>query len=234
MKIKVNRSEERGVTNAGWLLSKHSFSFGSYYNPSNVHFGLLRVLNDDSVAPAEGFGTHSHNNMEIISIALEGELAHKDSMGHQSGLKPGEVQVMSAGTGISHSEFNGSDKEPVKFLQIWIFPKEENIKPRYDQKKFALKKNEVVNIVSGLDLEGSLYIHQDAVLSLVEIDKGKIINYKKYLANNVLFIFIIDGEVSVGDEVAFSRDSIEITSFKAIDLKANIDSKILLIEIPEA
>ena len=149
MKKIIHRSSERGITELGWLHSRHSFSFGNYYNPGKERFGLLRVFNDDIVEPGEGFGTHPHDNMEIISIVLKGQLEHRDSMGNGSVINEGDVQVMSAGTGITHSEFNPSDTDKVNFLQLWIFPKERGIKPRYDQRKYTVAENEVKEVVSG-------------------------------------------------------------------------------------
>src|SRR3989344_3753779 len=175
MKIKIQHSSERGSTELGWLHSRHSFSFGNYYNPRRMNFGFLRVLNDDIVEPGKGFGMHFHDNMEIISIVLEGALEHKDSMGNHGVIKAGEVQRISAGTGISHSEFNHSYKEKVHFLQVWIEPKETSLRPNYEQKRFDLKNNKLTTIVSGSKNKNTTYINQDAYFLIGNFDKNKTI-----------------------------------------------------------
>jgi len=175
MKTVIHRAGERGHADHGWLNAHHSFSFAGWYDPSKIHFGMLRVLNDDIVAPGEGFGMHPHNDMEIITIILRGALEHKDSMGNGSVIRPGDVQVMSAGTGVMHSEFNPSKDEEVNLFQLWIFPKEKGITPRYDQKSFdaSERKNKVQRVASGYQENGELYIHQDAAISLAHLEKGK-------------------------------------------------------------
>jgi quercetin 2,3-dioxygenase len=230
----VYRSEDRGKANYGWLDTKYSFSFSNYYNPAMMNFGLLRVLNDDTVKPSSGFGTHPHNNMEIITIILEGALEHKDSMGTGSVIYKDEVQVMSAGSGITHSEFNPSKVEEVKLLQIWIFPKESNIKPRYDQKKYPVegRMNKLIPAVSGLDKEGSLYIHQDAEIYLGMFNKGSKVNYKISNPLNGAYIFLITGQIKTVDEDLFNRDAIGISEVSEFDIEVIEDSYFIIIDVP--
>ncbi len=233
MKIKIQHSSERGSTELGWLHSKHSFSFGNYYNPRRMNFGFLRVLNDDIVEPGKGFGTHHHDSMEIVSIILEGALEHKDSMGNHGVIKAGEVQIISAGTGISHSEFNHSSKGVVHFLQIWVESKEKGIKPNYEQKNFSkIKKNKLVEIVSGNKNDKAIYIHQDAYFSIGDFDKNKEINYKLKNNNDGVFVFIINGSVIIGKEKLDERNSAEITETGTLKFKTEKESKILVIEVP--
>lgn len=234
MKKTVYRSEDRGKANYGWLDTKYSFSFANYYNPKMMHFGMLRVLNDDTVVQAMGFGTHPHDNMEIITLILDGQLEHKDSMGTGSVIYKDEVQVMSAGSGITHSEFNPSKDESVKLLQLWIFPKEKNIKPRYDQKAFPLteRKNKLVAAVSGLNKEGSLYIHQDAEIYLGNFDKGQTINYKTSKQGNGQYIFLIDGQIKTADEDLFKRDAIGISEQDEFTMETVEDSYFIIIDVP--
>ncbi len=233
MKISILRSGERGNTDIGWLHSRHSFSFGDYYNPKRAGFGLLKVLNDDIVEPSKGFGTHSHNNFEIISIVLEGALEHKDSMGNHGVINANEIQRISAGAGISHSEFNHSKKEKVHFLQIWIVPKERNLKPDYEQKSFSgLKKNEFVKFVGGKNNEHSIHINQDANFLIGNFDGGKEASYKLDNPNNGAYAFIIDGKVSIENNQLKTGDSAEITETSFLKVKANEKSRVLLIEVP--
>jgi len=234
MKKIIYRSEDRGKANYGWLDTKYSFSFANYYNPKMMNFGMLRVLNDDTVVPAMGFGTHPHDNMEIITIILEGALEHKDSMGTGSVIYKDEVQVMSAGSGITHSEFNPSDKEAVKLLQIWIFPKEENIKPRYDQKLFSVseRKNKLIPAVSGLNKEGSLYIHQNAEIYLGNFNKGEQVKYSLSSNTNGAYIFLIDGQIKAVDEDLFKRDAIGISQLSSFEIEVIEDSNFIVIDVP--
>lgn len=233
MKKIIHRSEDRGKANYGWLDTKYSFSFANYYNPEKIHFGNLRVLNDDIVHPAMGFGTHPHDNMEIITIILDGALEHNDSMGNGSVIKKDEVQVMSAGSGITHSEFNPSEKEKVYLLQLWIFPKEKNIQPRYDQKSFPLneRKNKLVNAVSGYKENGALYIHQNAEIKLGNFDKGQSFEYKIRKGNGI-YVFVIDGQLNAADEKLFKKDAIGIFDAENISFEVNEDSNFIIIEVP--
>ncbi len=180
MKTTLHKADSRGYVDHGWLKTYHTFSFASYYEPSRVRFGLLRVLNDDIIEGGMGFGTHPHDNMEIVTIPLEGTLAHKDSMGTKQTLKPGEIQIMSAGSGLTHSEFNNSETERINLLQIWVFPKERDIEPRYDQKVFDTgeRKNKFQTVVSTEKENGAMWINQDAYFSLADLDNGKELDYK--------------------------------------------------------
>lgn len=210
MKKIIHRSIERGITELGWLHSRHSFSFGNYFNPAKERFGLLRVLNDDIVEPGGGFSTHHHDNMEIISIVLKGQLEHRDSMGNGSIINEGDVQVMSAGTGITHSEFNPSDTEQVNFLQLWIFPSERNIEPRYDQKKFGITENEVRKIVSGEKLNSELFINQNASVYFGKLKKGEEFTFQIDQKDWGSYLFILDGSIILDNETLNKRDAIGI------------------------
>jgi hypothetical protein len=234
MQKTIYRSEDRGKANHGWLDTKFSFSFAEYYNPQIMNFGLLRVLNDDIIAPAKGFGTHPHNNMEIITIVLDGELEHRDSMGTGSVIHKNEVQVMSAGSGITHSEFNNSSLKKLNLLQLWIFPKEKNINPRYDQKFFPVndRKNKLLTVVSGLNKEGSLYIHQNAEIKLGNFEKDRTAEYQINNAANGAYIFLIDGHIKIDGEELFKRDAVGISDFYKIKLEFLEDTAFVLIDVP--
>jgi len=236
MKLTVHKAGYRGHADHGWLNTWHSFSFAGYYNPDRMHFGALRVLNDDTVQAGMGFGTHPHDNMEIITIVLEGELEHKDSMGTGSVISPGEVQVMSAGTGIMHSEFNHSQNNEVRFLQIWVFPDKKNVAPRYGQAKF---EDEEMNgkwrtVVSPDGADNTLWIHQQAWFSLGTFDADTKISYQLKKADSLAYVFLISGEVTVGGETLISRDGLCLESIDSdITMKTNKQSKILVMEIPD-
>lgn len=233
MKKVIHKADSRGIANFGWLNSKHTFSFGQYFDPERINFGKLRVLNDDIVVGGAGFPTHPHSNMEIVSIPLSGALAHKDSTGTEQIIKTGEVQIMSAGSGLTHSEYNASKSEEVNFLQIWILPKEENINPRYDQKVFNEEKRQnTVQTVVSPEKNDSLWINQDAWFSLSDIDEGKTINYQINNEENGIYAFVIEGNVKVADETLGDRDAVGIQNQSSIDITALKDTKILLIEIP--
>lgn len=235
MKTIIHKAGDRGYANHGWLKSYHSFSFANYYDPAKTHFGLLRVLNDDTVSGGEGFGKHPHENMEIISIPLEGVLEHADSTGTARTLKPDEVQVMSAGRGIFHSEYNGSDSEEVKFLQIWIFPKERNIEPRYDQKNFedSLFHNRFYTVASPTKSDGNLWLNQDAALSLARFDKETELTYKPLVKpGNGIYFFVIEGEAEIGGEKLGRRDAIGVSEAESIPLKVSRGTHLLAIEVP--
>jgi redox-sensitive bicupin YhaK (pirin superfamily) len=234
MKVEIFRASSRGHFNHGWLDTNHSFSFADYCNPKRVHFGMLRVVNDDIVVRGEGFNTHSHSNMEIISIPLYGILEHKDSMGNTFKISAGEVQVMSAGTGITHSEFNASRTAPLNFFQIWIFPNKENLTPRYEQKKFDFdKKNEWIEIVSPDGENGSLWISQNAWLSVGNFSKDGEIKYELKAENHGVFLMLIDGEIALNNETLFHRDAAEIRNTKEFSLKSLAEnSRVLIIDVP--
>ena len=234
MKTIVHKASERGHANHGWLNAYHSFSFASWYNPDKIQFGMLRVLNDDTIASGMGFGTHPHDNMEIITIPLEGDLAHKDSMGNASTIKSGDIQVMSAGTGILHSEFNPNHDMHTKLFQIWVFPKYRNVTPRYQQITLdkSLQKNNFAQILSpNVDDEG-VWIHQDAWFYLSDFDNGfsKKLNLKK--EGNGFYIMNIEGEIEVNGEKLEKRDAVGIWETNEIEIKANTNAKFLVMEIP--
>ena len=232
MKTIIHRSIDRGISEFGWLHSRHSFSFGRYYNPEKVNFGALRVLNDDIVEPGEGFGTHPHDNMEIISIVLKGQLEHRDSMENGSVINEGEIQVMSAGTGITHSEFNPSDTDRVNFLQIWIFPKEKGVRPRYDQKKFGIKENESLKVVSGENSGGQLFINQDAVVYRGRLKAGKEFPFTFDKKGNGAYLFVIEGSIIFDNQTLNKRDAAGISETDEFLIKSETDSEFIIIEIP--
>ncbi len=230
----LHQSESRGKADHGWLKARHTFSFAGYQDPTRMRFGLLRVLNDDIIAPGMGFDTHPHQNMEIITIPLAGLLAHKDSMGHERTLSPNEVQMMSAGSGLTHSEYNASDTLSVNLLQLWIFPKVKNIEPRYNQKRFA--SDERINrwqlLVSPNGAEGSLEINQDAWLSRVDLEENQSITARTHDPVNGLYLFVIDGHVSANEQYLGERDAIGFDSVRDVQIKAEKSARILAIEVP--
>lgn len=237
MKTIVHKSDTRGFANHGWLKSYHTFSFAGYQNPERINFGKLRVLNDDVVQPKMGFGTHPHQNMEIISIPLKGALSHKDSMDNKRAIEVGEVQVMSAGTGLTHSEFNDSQTDEVNFLQIWIIPEETGVTPNYEQRKFNLaeQKNSLQTVVAPKDkLEGdALPISQQAYIyrSNLEAEKSVEVNVKN--ENNGLYVFVIEGEIEVAEtHVLSSRDAIGVSETSTVKIKAHKPSQFIVIEVP--
>lgn len=235
MKTTVHRAGCRGHADHGWLDSWHSFSFAGYYNPDRMHFGALRVLNDDTVKAGMGFGTHPHDNMEIVTIVLDGELEHRDSMGNGSVIGPGEVQVMSAGTGITHSEFNHSQKSEVRFLQIWVFPDKKNVTPRYGQAEFQEeeKNGKWRTVVSPDGAENSLWIHQQAWFSIGNFEPGQNISYQPKKGTSVVYIFLISGELTVGEETLNHRDGVGIEAIdNDIAMTVNKKSQVLVMEIP--
>ena len=236
MRHRIFPKNKRGTANYSWLKANFSFSFGNYYNPDMVQFGMLRVLNDDTIAGGTGFGTHPHENMEIITIPLEGGLTHRDSMGNEATVRFGEVQVMSAGTGIQHSEMNASETDQAKTLQIWIFPEKDNVTPRYDQKGFDLEKhkNAFVTVVSPQDKNdgNALWIHQQAFLNLGIFDAGTTTTYNLKIPENGVYLFLIEGEIEINNETIRERDAYGIVEFDSFDIKVNKESKILVIEVP--
>lgn len=230
----IYKAETRGSYDYGWLKTNYSFSFNRYYNPERMNFGKLRVLNDDIVLPNMGFDTHPHDNMEIITIPLQGSLEHKDSTGTSGIISTGEVQIMSAGSGIFHSERNPSKDEVLSLFQIWILPKLKNIEPRYDQKKFDLNDriNKLQLIVSPDKNSDALWINQDAFLYLSTLKENNSLDYKLNIPDNVLFIMVIDGEVEIDSDILKKRDAIGLSDFKQVNIKARKDSDLLFIEIP--
>ena len=233
MNIITHPANTRGKADFGWLQSRHTFSFGQYFDPSRIQFGALRVLNDDIVAPGMGFGTHPHDNMEIISIPLKGDLAHKDSTGNTEVIKTGDVQIMSAGSGLTHSEFNHSEKDEVNFLQIWILPKEKNIEPRYQQITFdeSERQNQWQTVVAP-DNDQALWINQDAWMHLTSLSAGFGLDYPMHQAENGVYFFVIEGDVTIADQKLGRRDALGVTDTASIALRADTDSQILAIEVP--
>ncbi len=233
MKKTIHKANTRGFANHGWLKSHHTFSFANYQNSERMNFGMLRVLNDDVVQPKKGFGTHPHRNMEIISIPISGALSHKDSMNNQRSIEVGEVQVMSAGTGLMHSEFNDSKTDEVNFLQLWILPEQQEVEPYYNQKHFDIteRNNRFQILVSPKDkqIDGSLPINQQAYLYLIDMDE----NYTtEYGLKNGAYFFLIDGEVEIADEKLQSRDAIGIENVEKVKITASKASKLLVIDVP--
>jgi hypothetical protein len=233
MKKSLHISTTRGFANHGWLKSNHTFSFANYQNLERMNFGMLRVLNDDVVQPNMGFGTHPHRNMEIISIPISGALSHKDNMNNQRAIEVGEVQVMSAGTGLTHSEFNHSKTDAVNFLQLWIIPETENVTPFYNQKMFndAGRKNKFQVLVSPVDklVEGSLPMNQQGYISMIDLDPEFEIEYQ---LKNGAYFFLIEGEVSIADQILEKRDAIGITETEKVVITAKTKSKLLVIDVP--
>jgi len=234
MNTVLHKANTRGSANHGWLEVNHSFSFANYYNPDRMNFGVLRVLNDDRIAPSKGFGTHPHDNMEIISIPLEGALEHKDSMGNGAVVQHGDVQVMSAGTGIKHSEFNGNDDQHVNLLQIWLFPNKRNVTPRYDQIsiKDIEQKNQFYQILSPSADDQGVWIHQDAWFHLGKFDKEVSTTYQINKSGNGVYAFIIEGTAEIAGQALEKRDGFGIWNVEGFDIRASRDSRILLMEVP--
>ncbi|UOB18333.1 pirin family protein [Abyssalbus ytuae] len=234
MKTILHKSNTRGHANHGWLNTYHSFSFANYYNPERMNFGALRVLNDDTVAPGMGFGKHPHDNMEIISIPLYGDLEHEDSMGNKVVIKEGDIQIMTAGTGIIHSEKNKNLNKEVKFLQIWILPKHKNVKPNYDQitLKPEDRKNKLQQIVSPKQDESGVTINQDAWFYITEIDTGRQLTYHLKGKNTGVYAFVIDGNLDINNIPLATRDGLGITETDKIDIQAVTNAQLLLMEVP--
>ncbi|WP_299606773.1 pirin family protein [uncultured Aquimarina sp.] len=234
MKTIMHKSETRGTANLGWLNSHHSFSFGNYYNPERMSFGALRVLNDDIVSAGMGFGKHPHDNMEIISIPLEGALEHKDSMGNTTVIKKGDIQVMSAGTGVFHSEYNKNSDKEVKFLQIWITPNQRNVTPRYDQITLNDEdlKDNLYQILSPNDDDDGVWIHQNAWFHIGQFKEQHIENYTLKNNKNGVYIFVLEGNITVGKQELEKRDGLGIWDTNEIKIESKSASKILVMEVP--
>ncbi|WP_272986748.1 pirin family protein [Leeuwenhoekiella blandensis] len=234
MKTLLHKAETRGDANYGWLHSRHTFSFANYYDPQRMNFGVLRVLNDDKVSGGMGFGTHPHQNMEIISIPLSGDLEHKDSMGNTTVIKEGDIQVMSAGTGVQHSEYNKNKDEEVRFLQIWVIPNTQNVEPRYDQITLdrADRKNKLQQVLSPNKEDAGVWIYQDAWFNMVDLDAEKEVVYNFNLKTNGLYIFVLEGCIEAGGQTLERRDGLGVFDTDAITLKATADASVLLMEVP--
>ncbi|SFR91161.1 pirin family protein [Maribacter stanieri] len=234
MKTVLHKSDTRGHADHGWLNSYHSFSFANYHDAERMNFGVLRVLNDDTVAAGRGFGTHPHSNMEIISIPLEGDLQHMDDIGNSTVIKAGDVQVMSAGTGVSHSEYNKNKDQPVKFLQIWIIPNKENVTPRYDQISIndIATKNSLYQILSPNQDDSGVWIHQNAWFHLGEYESETTDSYTLKKKGNGVYIFVLEGEFELENQKLSKRDGLGIWDIDTINFKTNGNSKILVMEVP--
>ncbi|MFD1552676.1 pirin family protein [Putridiphycobacter roseus] len=230
----IHKASTRGNANHGWLTSFHTFSFANYYNPERMNFGVLRVLNDDTVQAGMGFGTHPHNNMEIISIPLEGDLEHKDSLGNITLIKEGDVQIMSAGTGVTHSEYNKNKDKEVKFLQIWVLPKLKNLNPRYDQISIhAIQKvNELYQVLSPHKDDQGVWLNQDAWFHLGEFTKAKTVEYKIKKEGNGVYVFILKGKVEINGENLTEKDGMGIWDVAAITLNVTEHTRVLLMDVP--
>lgn len=234
MNTVLHKADTRGYANHGWLEARHSFSFANFHNAERMHFGVVRVLNDDRIAGSKGFGTHPHDNMEIITIPLEGALAHKDSMGNAAVIQEGEVQVMSAGTGIFHSEFNHHSDKDVKLFQIWLFPREKDVTPRYDQISIrdVEKANEFYQILSPSPDDAGVWIHQDAWFHLGKFEEGKTDTYQIKKKDNGLYVMVIEGDVTVNGQKLSARDGFGIWDIEQIDFKADSKARVLLMDVP--
>ena len=237
MKTILYKASSRGNTNHGWLNTYHTFSFANYYDPSRINFGALRVINDDLVEGSKGFGTHPHNNMEIISIPLHGDIEHKDSMGHTSTIHTGEVQVMSAGKGLTHSEYNPNKDKSLNLFQIWVLPNKQDVEPRYDQKAFDFiqRRNQLIQVVKPKDDETGegLWIHQNAWFQIGTFDKNSTINYKIKRKENGFFVMVIEGEFTVEGQKLNNRDGLGVWQTDSISITADSNNaRILLMDVP--
>lgn len=234
MKTILHKAKSRGHANHGWLDSHHTFSFANYYNPERMHFGALRVLNDDVVQGGKGFGTHHHDNMEIISIPLEGDLEHKDSMGNTTVIKQGDVQVMSAGTGVYHSEYNKNKDREVRFLQIWMFPNKRNVAPRYDQIRLdqAKRRNQWQQILSPDPNDEGVWVHQNAWFHLGHFTAGQEQSYDFKGQGTGSYIFVLEGQLQIDDQTLNRRDGFGVWDTKELTIKASKEARVLLMEVP--
>jgi redox-sensitive bicupin YhaK (pirin superfamily) len=234
MKTVLHKANSRGHANHGWLNANHSFSFANYYNPERMNFGVLRVLNDDQISPGMGFGTHPHDNMEIITIPLSGQVEHKDSMGNSGIISSGEIQVMSAGTGIQHSEFNKNNDQELKLLQIWIFPSQKQVTPRYDQLQIDNTKaiNGFRQILSPHADDDGVWIHQNAWFHLGDMEANEQYTYTLRDKSNGVYAFLIEGETQIQNEILSSRDGLGIWDSEEMLIKSHTKSRVLLMEVP--
>ena len=234
MKKLLFKAADRGTADYGWLKPNYYFSFAQYHDNAKVHFGLLRVLNDDFIAGGGAFGKHPHDNMEIVTIPFTGALKHKDSTGGEGVIQAGDIQIMSAGTGVQHSEANASATDPVTLFQVWVFPKERNIKPRYDQKTFDItaRNNKWQTVVSPLEADNALWINQDARFAMSNLDAGKTITYTNGFANNGVFLVVIKGSVTVDGQQLNKRDALGISGTDSFTVTASEDAELLAIEVP--
>lgn len=234
MKTVFHPSDSRGYANHGWLEARHSFSFASWYQPDRLHFGALRVLNDDIIQGGMGFGTHPHDNMEIVTIPLKGDLEHKDSMGNSAVIREGDIQVMSAGTGVQHSEYNNSPDKEINLFQLWLFPNKQNVKPRYDQLPIRSlhQKNEFFQILSPSANDQGVWIHQDAWMHILDADQDQYFDYVLQSPENGVYLIVIEGEVEVDNQTLFRRDAIGIWETDKLTIKTKTDAELLLVQVP--
>ena len=235
MNTVLHKAETRGSADHGWLQAKHSFSFANYFDPERIQFGVLRVLNDDIIAPGMGFGTHPHKNMEIISIPLEGDLEHKDSMDNVAVIKSGDIQVLSAGTGITHSEYNKNKDQQVKLLQIWVFPNKNNVKPRYDQITLTIedRHNQFQQVVSPNPKDAGVWIHQEAWFNMTNLDEGKKLTYQlNNPENNGVYVFVLEGDLTVNNQALNKRDGLGVWNVSELKIKADTNTELLVMEVP--
>ena len=231
----IHRAETRGYADHGWLKTHHTFSFADYYDSRRMHFGALRVLNDDEVAPGEGFGTHPHDNMEIVSIPLSGALRHGDSMGNMQTLKPGEVQVMTAGTGLMHSEYNASDTEPVKFLQIWVLTDSRGHTPRYAQYELAPEHRNALRVIvapEGCGSEHVGWIHQTAWFYTLGLDRDHVVNYRMNIHGHGAYLFVLEGRIEAAGEELGPRDGMGLWEVDEFLIRGTDRAELLIIEVP--
>ena len=234
MKSVFHPSDSRGYANHGWLEARHSFSFASWYQPDRLHFGALRVLNDDIIQGGMGFGTHPHDNMEIVTIPLKGDLEHKDSMGNSAVIREGDIQVMSAGTGVQHSEYNNSPDKEINLFQLWLFPNKQNVKPRYDQLPIRNlhQKNKFFQILSPSANDQGVWIHQDAWMHILDADQDQSFDYVLQSPENGVYLIVIEGEVEVDNQTLFRRDAIGIWETDKLTIKTKTDAELLLVQVP--
>lgn len=234
MKTVIQKASERGSGDYGWLKPNYYFSFGGYHNPEKVHFGLLRVLNDDFIAGGGAFAKHPHDNMEIVTIPFSGALKHKDSTGGEGIIKAGDVQIMSAGSGVQHSEANASATDPVTLFQIWVFPKQTNITPRYDQRSFDVNQriNQWQTVVSPREEDHALWINQDARFSMTKLEAGQRIHYENAFSGNGVYLVVVNGSVEVNNTTLGKRDAMGISEADAFSITASEDAELLAIEVP--
>ena len=232
----LHLAQERGLVSFGWLDAKYSFSFGNYYNPEKMNFGALRVLNDDTIAPAMGFGKHPHKNMEIITIVQSGALKHEDSMGNKGIIEAGDIQVMSAGSGIEHSEVNASSQNSLTLFQLWIHSQRQDVTPRYEQKKIAplLTDNAFTTIVKPKQeaLKDDIWIHQQAYISIGNFSNETQTNYSMQQSQNGVYIMVIEGSIVVADQTLQHRDAIGLWNTQSVDISITKNSKVLIVEVP--
>lgn len=234
MKTIIHKANTRGTADHGWLKANFSFSFANYYDPNRTNFGLLRVLNDDRIAPGMGFGMHPHDNMEIVTIPLKGVVKHRDSMGNEGTISAGEIQIMSAGKGITHSEFNGSATDELNLFQIWVFPKERNITPHYDQRAYPVdeRNGKFQLVVSPGKEEGTLWINQDAWFSIGHFAAGETVSYSNKLKTNGSYVMVVEGEVEIAGNVLGKRDAIGVYDTDSVEIKINKDTELLVLDVP--